>query len=500
MTKLSANTVNFLKVIYVLGLTAVLLLWLMQQSVNAYWVQTYHRPAPLAKLSQFSWWQQGGELYSIGKQKFNLVKAGINARLSVAEKVPTASSNVLTAVPEAIDKPIPDKLIPDKPAKQPPLAMLKLADSLPAAEQKSNQPAATEQQPAKTTPSQTPAVIKPSASAKPPKAQQQQASTPKQDEYEQKLQAMRSRTQRLYSRTEANAILKAEGKPLLPTVAKEPSRPEPTQKSSRPELIQKPSTAKKTQTKPDKTVVASRQKIASVDGTTPKKVLKSNLENSPKQAKLSPTLRLRRGDKVFFAGDSMMQGVAPHVKYTLSKKHGIKSINLSKQSTGLSYSSFFNWPKTVEQTLQKHPDIKLLVMFLGPNDPWAVPNPKGGKYIKFKSAQWESMYRSKIRRVLRAAKRRGVQVIWVGVPNMRKSKLNKGIHYLNGLYRSEAERAGIRYLPTNAIFGYSGSKYNKYAKNAKGKNVAIRTKDGIHFTRRGQKRIANKIISLLDIR
>ena len=92
---------------------------------------------------------------------------------------------------------------------------------------------------------------------------------------------------------------------------------------------------------------------------------------------------LKKGNKVFFAGDSLMQGVAPFVQKHLKQEYGVQSVNLSKQSTGLSYPNFFDWPKTIEQTLQKEPDIRVLVVFLGPNDPWDFS--MGKKYLKFAS-------------------------------------------------------------------------------------------------------------------
>ena len=72
------------------------------------------------------------------------------------------------------------------------------------------------------------------------------------------------------------------------------------------------------------------------------------------QAEQSATqVVLKKGNKVFFAGDSLMQGVAPFVQKHLKQEYGVQSVNLSKQSTGLSYPNFFDWPKTIEQTLQK---------------------------------------------------------------------------------------------------------------------------------------------------
>jgi len=55
-----------------------------------------------------------------------------------------------------------------------------------------------------------------------------------------------------------------------------------------------------------------------------------------------------------------MQGVAPHVQKHLQQGYQIKSVNLSKQSTGLSYPGFFDWPKTIQETLASGRNIKIL--------------------------------------------------------------------------------------------------------------------------------------------
>jgi len=95
----------------------------------------------------------------------------------------------------------------------------------------------------------------------------------------------------------------------------------------------------------------------------------------------------------------------------------------------LSYPNFFDWPKTIEQTLQKEPDIRVLVVFLGPNDPWDFP--MGKKYLKFASPEWEAEYLNRVRRILDAASAHDVQVIWLGIPYMKKAKLNEQMRYLD---------------------------------------------------------------------
>lgn len=202
--------------------------------------------------------------------------------------------------------------------------------------------------------------------------------------------------------------------------------------------------------------------------------------------------------KVLLVGDSMMQGVAPHMMKALSKDYGIKSINLSKQSTGLSYPGFFNWPKTIDEALEKDESVDLLIVFLGPNDPWDMPPSKGARFLKFKSPEWEELYRSRIATILESAQRHHSHVIWVGPPNMRKTALSDGVNYLDTLYRTEVTAAQQLYISVNDVFGYQGADYSDYLEE-NGKKVKLRSDDGTHFTPTGQRLIAQRILSSISV-
>ena len=209
-------------------------------------------------------------------------------------------------------------------------------------------------------------------------------------------------------------------------------------------------------------------------------------------------ITLVSGDKVFFVGDSMMQGVAPHMANTLHKNFNIDSIDLSRQSTGLAYPSFFNWPQTVEKTLQTDPKIRLMVVFLGPNDPWDMPDGKGRPFLRFETPDWEIAYRQRIDSILDAAQAHAVQVIWVGPPNMFKDRLSTGMAYLRDIYASEIQRYQQHYLSANDILGYQTSDFSYYLPGDEGKKVKIRVGDGIHFTPTGQRMIADGVLSLIS--
>lgn len=207
---------------------------------------------------------------------------------------------------------------------------------------------------------------------------------------------------------------------------------------------------------------------------------------------------LTQQDQVFFAGDSMMQGIAPHVQKSLLENHQIKTVNLSKQSTGLAYPGFFDWPKTIAETIAANPQIKVLVVFLGPNDPWDMPNPKGGTYLKFKSPEWEAVYRSRIANIIQTAQAHHVNVMWISPPNMKKDSLNAQMVYLNGVIANEVQKNHAFSIDSRKILGQVNNVYSDYLLKD-GQSIKMRSADGIHFSTEGQKVIADEVLQYLRV-
>lgn len=198
------------------------------------------------------------------------------------------------------------------------------------------------------------------------------------------------------------------------------------------------------------------------------------------------------GRKVLFIGDSMMEGVAPRVLKLLKEGYQVEGINLSKRSTGLAYPGFFNWPETTAKALVDNTNIGLLVVFLGPNDPWDIPVRKGQPYLRFGSEAWEAEYRGRIRQILALGQKYNIPVIWVLPPNMQKQKLSQGMTILSPLYESEVKSVGGIVVSVNNLFGYQGGLYTPSVM-INGKRVNVRTSDGIHYTPAGAQIIAKAI-------
>ncbi len=216
-------------------------------------------------------------------------------------------------------------------------------------------------------------------------------------------------------------------------------------------------------------------------------------------ANSSNRVNIATDKKALFIGDSLMQGVAPWVMRKLQNDYKIKSINLSKHSTGLTVSKFFDWPATLEKALQDNPDVSVLFVFLGGNDGQSIIDPKTKHYVKFGTERWDEVYTGRIHRVLDTARANEVQVLWIAPPEMKKASLNKRTAHLIELYKKiPSDRAIV--LASKEILqsdtakvGYSDSML------VKGKLKKVRTADGVHFTPTGQKLIANAIMEKMDI-
>ncbi|MCX2717719.1 DUF459 domain-containing protein [Helicobacter sp. MIT 21-1697] len=206
----------------------------------------------------------------------------------------------------------------------------------------------------------------------------------------------------------------------------------------------------------------------------------------------NPRIPIDEGSSVLLIGDSMMQGIAPYVLKTFKKVH-LHGINLSKHSTGLTYKHYFNWEAALRAAFEKNPDIALVVVILGANDPWSMKN-----NIAFKSARWEETYIQRIEEIVNVAHSYGARVAWYEVPLVSAKSLNDKVVYLNGLYERVVKEGGEYFLQSNGIVTQEG-KYSAFIKDANGKSVQVRIDDGVHFTARGYQIMANIFLNALEI-
>lgn len=221
----------------------------------------------------------------------------------------------------------------------------------------------------------------------------------------------------------------------------------------------------------------------STGDSTPQEEKRIKLEEGKLVIKNSATLLL--------IGDSMMQGVSMTLTPQL-KRRNLQVIDMAKQSTGLTYTKFFNWNEALENALEENPNIDIIVVMLGANDPWNIGR------VRFGTPEWDSIYTERIQAIIEAAKTHDAFVFWYQVPLVKNKKLSAKIEHLNTLYQAQDDQERVFFLETNPIFAPDGE-YLPERENAKGNKVRIRANDGIHFSGYGSRLLSSLLLERLEV-
>ncbi len=242
---------------------------------------------------------------------------------------------------------------------------------------------------------------------------------------------------------------------------------------------------------------------------------------------------------VVVLGDSMADWLAYGLEDAFSEQSDIGIVRKHRTVTGLiRYDSRreVEWPQVVRETIAADKP-KFLVMMIGLHDrqairerapvrpaaarPGAPPQspaeaseepapaqqednpdqpsiiaPEPGRTsatgpFEFRSERWEAAYIRRIDATMAALKTAGVPVFWVGLPSQRGPRASTEVSYLNDLYRSRAERAGIVYIDIWDGFVDEAGRFALQGPDFEGQIRRLRSGDGVHFTKAGARKLAH---------
>ncbi len=211
----------------------------------------------------------------------------------------------------------------------------------------------------------------------------------------------------------------------------------------------------------------------------------NSMQLHPNTPQHNSILMLQPQTRFLLIGDSLMQGIGMVLPRMLQQQ-GFRVKNIAKQSTGLTYPAFFDWHKATKQAFIQYPDIGVVVVCLGANDPWNMPK------MRFGTTEWEETYKERIQAILDIAKTHNAIVVWYAVPITKNANLNKKLLYLNSLYEQVVNTNGGLFLSSDAIL-YNGQ-FSAYLKDSTGKSKLVRAPDGIHFSTYGAKLLAQTLM------
>lgn len=229
--------------------------------------------------------------------------------------------------------------------------------------------------------------------------------------------------------------------------------------------------------------------INDVNNTSDENLSKTKLVNLEDM-----NITVKDGEEFLIIGDSLMQGVSLSLVKDLQALD-INSTNLSKQNTGLSYKSYFNWAKATQAAFLSNDKIKYVVVLLGANDPWAIK--LNNKYHQFNTAQWLSIYTSRVNEILQIAKNYGARVFWYEIPPVKDKNLNTKLKVLNQIYKNELANNEEIFIQTQSVLSDNGE-YSSYVKDENNKSIKVRADDGTHFNIKGAKIMSNLLLKHIN--
>jgi uncharacterized protein len=117
--------------------------------------------------------------------------------------------------------------------------------------------------------------------------------------------------------------------------------------------------------------------------------------------------------------------------------------------------------------------------------------PGGTKTYEFRSDAWSEAYIRRIDDTIAALKTAGVPIFWVGLPPLRGARAGADIPFLNDLYRSRADKAGIVYVDVWDGFVDEDGRFAQSGPDFEGQTRRLRAGDGVHFTQAGARKLAH---------
>jgi hypothetical protein len=121
----------------------------------------------------------------------------------------------------------------------------------------------------------------------------------------------------------------------------------------------------------------------------------------------------------------------------------------------------------------------------------AATSPAGP--FEFRTDQWEAAYVKRIDATIAALKSANVPVLWVGLPAQRTTRATSDASYLNELYRSRAEKAGIVFVDVWDGFVDEQGRYSPQGPDFEGQIRRLRSGDGVYFTKFGARKLAHYV-------
>ncbi len=198
---------------------------------------------------------------------------------------------------------------------------------------------------------------------------------------------------------------------------------------------------------------------------------------------------------VFVFGDALAGGLWAGAA-RISKGHPRLKLNgRYREGSGLSKPRFYNWAERLPRTLENR-QIDIALVFIGTNDAQDIR--RDGEYLVFNSEPWREVYTASVATMMSQLTANKTAVYWVEVPPVSRPKLDKRLKIIAAIHKTQAAKAGIRFVEIRQFFTTSGGAYSQSGAGVEGYITRLRSRNGIRFIKSGNNKLASIVLKQID--
>jgi hypothetical protein len=109
------------------------------------------------------------------------------------------------------------------------------------------------------------------------------------------------------------------------------------------------------------------------------------------------------------------------------------------------------------------------------------------------SSEWREEYGRRVDRLMKALKRKGLALYWVGLPVMRRWDVNEAAQLMNDIVRDRAYLNGVKFIDIQAHFADDAGNFAPWGPDITGRQRQLRENDGTLFTWHGNRKLAHYV-------
>jgi hypothetical protein len=188
-------------------------------------------------------------------------------------------------------------------------------------------------------------------------------------------------------------------------------------------------------------------------------------------------------------GDSLADHLAHGLDDAFEDNADVAVIDKAKGDSGLVRKDVVDWPKVAEDYLQANAKTRYGLVMMGAND--RQPIRDGDTLVDPLTDRWKELYRARVEAMVKPFTDRKIPLIWVGLPPVQSEALSRDLAAMNDIVRDSATKAGATYVDIWPGFVDDRDRYAASGPDPEGQMARLRTSDGVHFTKAGDRKLAH---------